>query len=172
MYLSPNALINIVGASEVARLLAGRYDLPGLSAELLTAVIDNSDLSVFEPEEVAIAQEAAEKVALHCTNATRVINDALRSRYVLPIDSAVVDESGLPEIAQSFVMNSLEWEPPEHIVSAYKEANKRLEKYGNGKLSLGGAELIGSNSGGSENVSATHVIKTAKPRSNYNWAGY
>jgi hypothetical protein len=172
-YVTIGQLRKSIGSAELARLLAGKYDIRTLSAELVDAEINAEPedvLTDFTQQERDDVTEALDGLDFLIGKVDKDINDNLRLRYALPIEQAVIDNSALPAIAEDLLMFNLNFNRGEAETTAYNEANKKLKSYREGKMTLAGATEPAADA---PTTTATRsAITVVKAASGINWGGY
>lgn len=160
MYCTPLQLADAKLARELAQLATPeRYDV--VSDELFEATLRGEDRSAFDPQDIAVADEALAHVLRALTDADGVIEGYLSLRkprpYVLPL-------SPVPGIVSVWARQIARYllskdrvgtrEETDPVVRDYRDAIRFLELTRDGKFNLGADDPLPAPSAGAPEVCA------------------
>lgn len=160
MYVAPTDLADAGYANELAQVATPqRYQI--VADDLMEATLRGEDRSAFDPDDVAVADLALERVTLECDNATGTINGFLAMRkpqpYTLPLDP-------VPQLVKVWARSIARYllhkdrfgteEKSDPIVRDYYDALKFLALVRDGKFSLGADDPLPAASSGAPQVCA------------------
>lgn len=139
MYLTLAQLADAPGALELSQTASESHDAVLVDAELFERTLRAQDRSEFDPDAIAAADAAAERVTNLITEATALIDGYLARRYTLPLATA---PKLLTTWARAIVRYKLHPDRvgddrTDPVVRDYRDALKFLSLVAEGKFSLG-----------------------------------
>lgn len=139
-YATPADMVLWFGADELAGI-SQPDGLAMVSAQLLRLTVDGEDRSGYGAEEIEAADGALSRIQDALDDATRRMGSYLSGRYQLPLDAAIVPESGLPRICGDMARWLLHDDAPSEVIAnRHDRALAWLRDVGNGKAHLAGAD--------------------------------
>lgn len=173
MYCTPSQLADAKLTRELAQV-ATPERVAVLDDALMEATLRGTDRSSFDPNDVAIADEALAHIQSALVDADGVIDGYLRSRkpvpYTVPLDP-------VPDVVCVWArwiaryllhkdrVSTTEQQDP--IVRDYKEALRFLQLVADGKFSLGGNDPLPPAGAGMPQVSAPERVFTQETLRDY-----
>ena len=154
---------NLVAAGLVRELaqLATPESSPVVSDELMRATLLGADRSSFDPDLVAVADQALVVIEQAATDAAGVINGYLQLRkprpYTLPLDPVPPLVKVWARSIQRYLLNKNRTgteEKSDPVVRDYRDALRFLQLVQDGKFSLGAEDPLPPASGGAPEISA------------------
>lgn len=146
-YITPDDLAERPGARELAQV-ATKEGARQVATELMEATLRGGDRSTWPADQVAVADDALQRIQGAVTEAESLINGYLaRRNYPLPL-------SPVPELVTGWVRDIGRYllhkdrggkEDSDPVVRNYRDALKFLGLIAEGKFSLGAADPITSN---------------------------
>lgn len=149
-YVTPQQLVENPGVRELSQVASDEHH-PLVLYDLLELTLLNEDRSEFSPEDIALADQALQRINDAVQDAEGLINGYLVQRgYSLPLAPAHrLVKVWCRAIARYYLHRhrvSLESNDP--IVRDYRDALKLLQQVADGKLSLGAEDDLASSSAG------------------------
>ncbi len=124
------------GAIELSQLVA--QENASVTGALLIRTIEGGDRSAYTADEIAAADEAVALLNRVLERASRVIDSYLTQRYTLPLSTALVSSSGLPQVCMDIARFLLANDTPtDTITQRYDRALRMLRDLADGRSSLG-----------------------------------
>lgn len=146
-YITLDDLAERPGARELAQVATPEH-VRQVATELMEATLRGGDRSAWLPADVAVADDALQRVQDAATEAESVVDGYLAKRsYPLPL-------SPVPKLVTGWVRDIARYllhkdrggkEDSDPVVRNYKDALKFLGMVANGTFSLGAADPIASN---------------------------
>lgn len=138
-YITTQQLAELPGSRELAQVASPAHR-PVVDSELMEATLRDEERSGWEPEEIADADDALERITGAVEQAESLINGFLaKRRYTLPLNPAPRLVTGWTrDIARYYLhKDRISSEGTDPIVRAYNDALKLLTMVEQGKFSLG-----------------------------------
>lgn len=140
-YVTLPQLAELPGALELAQVATDRHAPHAVDATLMELTLVDGDRSAFDPDDIALADDAATRILQTIDEACAVIDGYIGRRYRLPLSLPTVP-SVLTSWARAIARYKLHGdrisgEPTDPIVRDYKDAIRFLEQVAAGKFSLG-----------------------------------
>lgn len=148
MYVTLEQLSEIPGALELAQVASDAHGAL-VDAELLELSLLGADRSFYDPEDVAAADRAVERIEEAVREADGLIDGYLGARYTLPL----ANPPGMLSIWSRAIAryklhgDRISGEGTDPIVRDYKDAIRFLEQVAAGKFSLGAEDPSGAGVG-------------------------
>ena len=143
-YITTEQLAELPGARELAQVASPAHR-PVVDSELMEATLRNEDRTAWEPEEIADADDALERITGAVEQAESLINGFLaQRRYTLPLNPVPGLVTGWTrDIARYYLhKDRISSEGTDPIVRAYNDAMKLLGLIEQGKFSLGADDQL------------------------------
>lgn len=137
MYITPAQLLDRPGIRELVEVATPEQDSL-VDYDLMEATLTGTDRSAFSAEEIAVADEALQRIDAAVVDAQSLIDGFLGQRGYLPLDP-------VPGIVTTWARAITRYKLHQHrisddkdpIVRDYKDAMKLLQLTADGKFSLG-----------------------------------
>lgn len=143
-YITTAQLAELPGARELAQVATAMHR-PIVDSALMEATLRNDDRAAWEPENIADADDALERITSTVEQAESVINGHLaKRRYTLPLSPVPALVTGWTrDITRYFLhKDRLSTEGTDPILRAYRDAMKLLQLVVEGKFTLGAEDQL------------------------------
>ena len=137
-YVTLPQLSEMPGALELAQVASDKHGAL-VNAALLELTLLDGDRSGYDPDDVAAADRARERIEQASTEADALIDGYLGKRYTLPLPSppGILTTWARAIVRYKLHGDRLSTETNDPIVRDYRDALKFLEQIAAGKFSLG-----------------------------------
>lgn len=162
MYLTAQGLAQLYTTQELA-------EATYTNERVLQRVLDDGDVSEFDPASVDEARAAIERVEMALTRASARVDSHLRVRYQLPLPASAVEANDIQTRVADIVRLQLWRYPSDEHRTRYNDAITWLKDASRGTVSL--VNAIPGGGSGTEGATLGRV-RHGQGRSQFDWSGY